>query len=142
MQQLLEFASNHLILTVAWFALAGMLIYSFFSGRLAGYKNIDQHQATMLINREDALLFDIRSVDAFRKGHIAGAKQIPPSQIEKSQGNSLEKNQDRPIIVVCENGLSAGKSCAQLKKQGYTTVYALRGGISAWREAGLPVTRK
>lgn len=142
MQQIIEFITNHYLLSAVWLVLAALCLYSLLGSRLTGYKTVDHQRATMLINRENALLVDVRSVDAYRKGHVAGARHIPASQIEKSQTSSLEKEKARPIIVTCENGTAAGRVCSHLLKQGHTAVYALKGGMAAWRDAGLPVTRK
>jgi rhodanese-related sulfurtransferase len=43
------------------------------------------------------------------------------------------------VIVVCASGMRATRAAAQLRKQGYAQAQVLRGGMKAWREAGLPV---
>src|SRR5258708_6038186 len=57
------------------------------------------HAATQLINREQAVVIDIRDVDAFRSGHIVGAIHIPSADIER-QMNKLNAYKDRPLIIV------------------------------------------
>lgn len=142
MQQFIEFLGNHPILTMAWIGLAGALIYTLFSAKMGGYSILNTHQTTMLINRENALILDIRAQDVFRKGHIAGARNISASKIEEKQISELEKHQQRPIIVVDDSGLTASKVCSQLHKQGFEKVSYLRGGMGEWGQSGLPVTAK
>jgi len=142
MEQIFEFIGNHPILVVAWLGLLSALIYSLISAKLGGYSVFNTHEATMLINREDAVVLDTRAQDVFRKGHIAGARNISASKIEEKQISELEKYQQHPIIVVDDSGLTSSKTCSQLHKQGFEKVGYLRGGMGEWRQAGLPVAKK
>jgi len=54
----------------------------------------------------------------------------------------LTKAKDKPIVVYCRNGATSQAACAQIKKSGIADVYSLSGGLSAWQEANLPVSRK
>lgn len=142
MEQFMDFVGANPLLSAAWLALFVMLIYSFFSAGMRGYKLIGPQELTMLVNREDAQVLDIRPIDTFRKGHIAGAKNILASKITENDKADLEKYSGRPIIVVCESGMTANKACATLKKLGFDSVYNLRGGMNEWRQANLPVATK
>lgn len=142
MAQFMEFISAHPLLAAAWVALFGMLIYSFFSAGLRKYKLVTPQELTLLVNREEAQIVDIRPVDNFRKGHIAGAKNILASKITEKGNGELEKFADRPIILVCESGMTANQSCATLSKAGRESVYCLKGGMNEWRQANLPVATK
>ena len=53
----------------------------------------------------------------------------------------VAKRKDRPVIVYCEGGDRSGKAIAALKKQGFTRVVNLTGGLRAWQQAGLPVEK-
>jgi len=142
MEQYIEFIQNHTLLAAAWVILAGALVFSFYKSLFSPIKSIGQHQATLLINREDAIVVDIRSQEEFRKGHIAGARHLLPSQIDSKSATLLENSAEAPIIVVCANGVSAGGVASKLHKQGFKRVFNLRGGMSEWLSANLPVTRK
>lgn len=141
-QHFIEFLQNHTLLAAAWVILAGAVVYSFYKTLLSPIKSISNHQATLLINREDAMVVDIRGQDEFRKGHIAGAKHLLPSQIDNNSATTLENKKDAPIIVVCANGMTSGGVAAKLHKQGFKRVFNLRGGMTEWQSANLPVTRK
>lgn len=142
MEQFMDFVGANPLLSAAWLALFVMLIYSFFSAGLRAYKLIGPQELTMLVNREEAQVLDIRSVDSFRKGHIAGAKNLLASKITENNKAELEKYSSHPIILVCESGMTANKACVTLTKLGFSSVYNLKGGMNEWRQANLPVATK
>lgn len=98
-------------------------------------------QATQLINREDAQVIDVRDQPEWAKGRIAGSRHIPVGQIDQRIGD-LEKFKERPLIVVCASGMRSASACSTLRKAGFEKVFALDGGIGAWEQAGLPLTKK
>ena len=84
---------------------------------------------------------DVRPSADFAKGHIINAVNIPMNGFKK-QINRLQKYQDRPIVVACRSGAQSAQACRELRRQGFGKVFNLRGGILAWENANLPVTRK
>lgn len=101
--------------------------------------SLTSSQAVMLINRERAVMIDIRDAAEFAAGHAAGAKNVPLAQLESS--NALPKKKTQPVIVLCATGTRAPRGVAILKKLGFENSHALSGGTSAWREAGLPIEK-
>ena len=69
MEQIVEFAQNNFFLSGVWLALIILIIYTFVAGALSAVKELNTHQATLKINKEDAVLLDIRKPDEFKKGH-------------------------------------------------------------------------
>ena len=104
MDQLIEFVGNHYILSGIWAGLAAMLIYSLVGSRFSPVKELTTHDATLLMNKQDALVLDIRQPAEFKKGHILGAKQLKQEQLNKAEFGSLEKHKDKPIICSLCNG--------------------------------------
>lgn len=102
--------------------------------------SVTHHEAVVQINRGNALVLDVREDVEFAIGHIAGAKQIPLSQLA-SRLNELQKWKDKPVIVNCQSGVRSAKACKILGKNGFTQVANLTGGLAAWQSAKLPVTR-
>lgn len=141
MDQFIEFVGNHYLLSAAWAGLAAMLIYSMVSSKLSPVKELSTHDATMLINKQDAVVLDIRPAAEFKKGHILGAKQLKTEQVNKGEFQTLEKSKDKPIIVVCAMGMTAKRTAAQMLKAGFTKVSVLKGGMGAWQGASLPVVK-
>src|SRR5512147_820130 len=112
-----------------------MLAWPLLKNRASG-PALSTLQATQLINSRNATIVDIRSPEEFAKGSLPNAKNIPADKI----GERLrELKKDKPLIVVCATGSTAGRAAAQLRAAGFSEVYVLAGGLAAWREAGLPV---
>ncbi|CCJ86871.1 Rhodanese-related sulfurtransferase [Cronobacter dublinensis 582] len=125
MQEIMQFVGRHPILSIAWIALLAAVIYTTFKGLTSKVKVITRGEATRLINKEDAVVVDIRQRDDFRKGHIASAINVLPADIKASNVGELEKHKAKPVIVVDGNGLSA-----QLKE-----------GVAGWSGENLPLVR-
>jgi rhodanese-related sulfurtransferase len=127
-----------------WVALAllsgGMLLWPYVKRNMGGAGSLGTLQATIMINKQDAQVLDVRGQEEYDKGHIINARHIPLAQLETRIGE-LDKFKDKPVIVHCETGARAGGACAILRKHGFTSVFSLDGGIAAWRQAGLPLEK-
>lgn len=142
MQQYIDFLSNHPYLTAAWVALFLALLVSWIKSLTSPVKQISSTQLTLMVNREDATVIDIRAEADFKKGHITGARHLTAEQINTQAAASLENKKDAPIIVVCQAGMSAQGVAATLTKQGFAKVFVLQGGMNSWTGANLPVVKK
>ena len=139
MSPLVEFVRNNLLLVAVALLSGGMLLWPFVR-RSTGGPWVTPSQATHLINREDALVLDVREPGEYGAGHILGAKNLPPARLESGAGD-VAKKKDATLILYCETGDRSGKAIGALKKQGYDKVFSLSGGLAAWKQAGLPVER-
>ncbi|MCU7813903.1 MAG: rhodanese-like domain-containing protein [Candidatus Thiodiazotropha sp. (ex Lucinoma kastoroae)] len=138
MQQLIEFTMNHWILVLTFVLVAGFLIFNL----LIGDKHaVDPTTATDLINHQDAVVVDVRPAADFHKGHIINAISIPSNGFGNQIG-LLSKHKEKPVIISCRSGAQSSAACQQLKKAGFEQVFNLKGGILAWQNANLPITRK
>jgi rhodanese-related sulfurtransferase len=108
--------------------------------RTAGGPWVNTLQATQLINREDALLIDVRDAAEYAKGHILGAKNVPLADLER-RTSEFDKHKARAVIVHCDNGSRATRALGVLKGRGFANVVNLAGGYGAWQQAGLPVEK-
>ncbi len=115
-----------------------MLLWPMLRRGAAGAAEVSPSEAVLLINRENALVLDVRNDTEFAGGHIAAARNIPLAQLSEQLGK-LRKYQQKPIVVNCQSGARSGNACAQLRKAGFTRIYNLRGGMNAWKKANLPV---
>ncbi|WKX26555.1 rhodanese-like domain-containing protein [Tatumella ptyseos] len=141
MQDIMEFVHNHLILSLAWVVLLVLVVFTTFKGLFSKVKLIGRGEATHLINKENAVVVDVRGRDDFRRGHISGALQVSSDEIKKGNFTELEKYKSQPIIVVCATGQSAGDAAAQLNAAGFEKVSVLKDGISGWSSENLPLVR-
>jgi rhodanese-related sulfurtransferase len=134
-----EFIRNNILLIVVAFASGAMLLWPLVR-RTSGGPWVNAAQATHLINREDALVVDVREPGEYGAGHVLGARNVPLSRL--ADAADLGKRKDRPLILYCDSGDRSGKATSLLKKQGFARVVNLTGGIGAWQQAGLPVEKK
>ena len=141
MDQFIEFLGANYILTGLWVVLFVALVYSFIAGAVSKVREIGTHEATMLMNKEDAVVLDIRSQADFRKGHILGAKQVNADNLNKGETAEVEKYKGKPIIVVCAMGMSAKRTASQLNKAGFSQITVLKGGMNSWTSASLPIAK-
>lgn len=88
--------------------------------------------------RKGARLVDVRTPHEFRAGHPKGARNVSPQQI-KADTTGLKKEGE--VLVICASGHRSARAARQLAGMGFTNVSNVRGGISAWMGAGLPVKR-
>jgi rhodanese-related sulfurtransferase len=108
--------------------------------RGAGGAGVSAQQATLMMNREDAVVLDVREPNEFQKGHILHARSVPLSGLEDAAAE-LQKLKSKPVIVACETGNRSGRAAATLRKLGFEKVHTLVGGLAAWQQAGLPVEK-
>ena len=135
----MEFVRNNLLLIAVAFVSGAMLLWPFVRVR-AGGPRVSAAQATQMINREDALMIDVRDPAEFGAGHVIGARNVPLARIDDG-ANDLAKRKDRPLVVYCDGGERSAKAAEALRKQGFARVTSLSGGLGAWQSAGLPVEK-
>ncbi len=106
-----------------------------------GIKEIDAREAVRLINYKDALVLDVRDDSEYVAGHIPNAKHVP-SQKMADRWVELEKYKDKPIVVIYPGGVRSNNPSLVIKKNGFTQIVNLMGGIDAWKRAGLPMVKR
>ena len=86
MEHLSEFVINHWLLVTAFCAVSGLLI----SNLLSAGNGISTQEAVMLMNRNSAVVVDIRSAEDFAKGHIISALNIPQAELEAGRWKAAQ----------------------------------------------------
>ena len=137
MDKILEFASNNMLLVSALVVSFFVIIFTELRRKASGLTNIDAVDAVKLINN-DAVVVDLRSSDAHARGHIVSARSIPSDELD-AKLSTLNQYKSKPVIAVCESGVSSTRAVNTLRQQGFESVYGLKGGMAAWSQAGLPV---
>jgi len=94
------------------------------------------------IVRGDATVLDVREPIEWEE-HIEGAIQIPRGILEfqadpAAPAHNPALDPHRRVIVTCRSGTRATLATATLMDLGFTDVVNLAGGMSAWKQAGLP----
>ena len=114
-----------------------MVVFTELRRKAAGVTSVEPPDAVRLINN-DAAVIDLRSTEAFSRGHIVSSRNVPMDELE-ARMNTLESLKSKPIIAVCEAGITSTKAIDTLRKSGFESVYGLKGGMNAWSQAGMPV---
>lgn len=135
----MEFVQQNILWISVAITSGAMLIWPLIAGGTVAH--LTPAEATLMMNREDAIVLDVRETSEWSSGHISGARHITLSQLG-NRLSELEKFKERPIIVVCASGNRSGSACGNLKKHGFGKVFNLGGGVAAWRDANLPLTSK
>ena len=128
---------NWQLVFVALASGVALLLPTLLSG---GAGSISCTDAVLLMNKEKANIIDVRRPDEFKTGSIAGAKNIEITKID-AQLASAVKNKEAPMVLICATGARSQGALRLAQKLGYTRVFSMSGGLKAWREANLPVTK-
>ncbi|NUF50562.1 rhodanese-like domain-containing protein [Gilliamella sp. ESL0250] len=140
--EMLPFIKNHLLLSVGWVVLFVAIIVLTIKSKLSKVKIINNAQAIHMINKQGAVIVDIRSADSFKKGHITDSHNILPIDIKNASAKTIEKFKENIVILIDENGLSSAGIGEILVKQGFLNVFTLKDGIAGWNGENLPLVRK
>ncbi|NJO17619.1 MAG: rhodanese-like domain-containing protein [Thioploca sp.] len=140
MAQFIEFAGNHPYLFLAFSVVSGLLVWNILNDQITGIKSLLPQEATLLINHEEAVILDVREENEYIQGHILNSIHIPLNTLSDKIPR-LEKYRNRPIIASCMSGNRSARACSTLKRNGFEKVHNLKGGVIAWQNANLPLTK-
>lgn len=141
MQHLIEFILHNWFLFLALVVIIVMLVMNSVKARLLGFSELKPAEAVGLINRADPLVLDVREGSEYVQGHITGARHIPVGELEQ-RISELEAWRERDILIYCRAGQRSAQAATVLKRQGFTRLHKLAGGIMSWQGANLPLSRQ
>ena len=130
-----------------WYLVAAMivsgayLIWPEIQKLLGASAEVGTLEAVQLINQKNAVILDVREATEYSGGRIANAKQIPLSELANKL-KELERFKEKPIIVTCRAGLRSAGAVKVLKQNAFNQVYQLKGGLTAWQQANLPLEKQ
>lgn len=144
LSEISAFFVRHYMLCGGWLVVLALLVVMQAKIMIANVKKTTTATAVFMANKEDGLFVDIRSLENFKKGHITNAINITASEIKEGKVQRIERNKDKPVIVVGKDKFDTEcfNSARELKKLGFTRVFVLDGGIIGWSDANLPLTVK
>ena len=87
---------------------------------------------------ERPVLLDVRESNEFVAVRVPGAMLLPTSAFV---ARIAELPSDRPLFVICRTGVRSGAVTGYLARTGRSGVFNVTGGMDAWEQAGLPVSR-
>lgn len=141
LHQITAFVINHWMLASAFVIVMILLFLEEMKSKHARGAHLSVSAVTQCINRQEAIVIDLRDANAYREGHIVNAKNMPVAEFERHQ-EKLAAQGERPIILVDAMGLKTAPIVLRLKSAGFQNVVTLKGGMDAWRLAGMPVVKK
>lgn len=133
----LEFFVQQWVLFAALLAVVAMLVMH--EARKSG-PSLTPQQAINLVNAEDGVFVDLRDAAEYKAGHIVDSVHIPAPKLG-ARIDELGKFKERPVILVCKMGQSAGAAGKQLKAAGFEKVYKMAGGMMEWGNLQLPTVK-
>jgi len=136
----MAFAGRNQMLALIFIGLTVAIVVNEVLQLFRGYKVLRPAELTGLVNRDNALVVDLRPLADFDKGHIAGSKNVQMSQFDP-ESKQLAPAKSLPIVLVCKSGQTAGDAAKRLKKAGFEHIHVLDGGIGGWQQADLPLVK-
>ncbi len=136
----IEFITEHWYLFAMLFVIVLFLAFDSGKQHLGGSKPITPTQLPQLQSRQNAVIVDVNETERFKKGHISHAINLPFGNFSNSIGK-LKKYKNKPIVLICDTGTQSKKAVPLLKKNEFTDVYVLSGGLAAWRKDNLPLVK-
>ena len=133
----MEFAGNHTLLVFALVTSLLLAVFTELRRKATGMMAVQPTDAVKLINN-DAVVLDMRSAESFSRGHIVGARNVPMDELD-GHLEKLARFKPKPVVAVCDAGITSSKAVNTLRNSGFESVYNLKGGMNAWGQAGLPV---
>lgn len=140
MAQFTEFVGNHLFLSMAFLGLLLYWITGEIKAKTSGIGSLTPSDATQLMNHANAVVIDVREAKEMEGGKIINSIHIPLGDLT-NQLKKLDKYKEKPVIVSCRSGHRSNHACNMLRKNGFTQVFNLRGGIIAWQKDNLPLVK-
>ncbi|MDO4794750.1 MAG: rhodanese-like domain-containing protein [Brachymonas sp.] len=101
-------------------------------------QGLDLNEAVRQMNREKAVLVDVRASQEFADGRAVQAKNIPLAELKEKLPTSI-KNKKLPVLFICNSGAQSIKAVKLAQELGYENAHAVAGGMEAWKKANMPV---
>jgi len=136
-EQFFTFVGNHPFLAGAFVLLLMLFIRN--EMRRGGH-TVTAQQLVDLINRQGAVVVDVRDKKDFREGHIVDSLNIPHATLGDRM-RELDRYKEKPLVIACKMGQHSGAAGTMLRKAGFENVARLRGGLTEWRGQNLPVVK-
>lgn len=112
------------------------------------HKGLSQDSASLLAPTDFAAkikqapespIVDVRTPEEYAEAHIANAKNINWDGTDfETQINQIDKS--KPVFVYCQGGGRSSEAVTKMRSIGFKDVYELKGGLSNWEKAKLPLT--
>ena len=138
MDEYFEFVKLNWHLFVALIAVIGLLAFEPLRKRSGGIRSVSVDDLPRMMRDEKILVLDVSEAKEYAGSHIPKARNIPVARLE-SDIQTINKFKARPVVVCCRIGNRSSKAAGILKKNGFTDIRTLQGGLAAWTKENMPV---
>ena len=102
---------------------------------------VDGFHHTLENSGDDCVLLDVRTPAEYKEGHLKGAINIDVKDSINFMKKALEVlPKEKTVMVYCRSGKRSANAAGKLANEGYF-VFNLKGGITAWKEAGKEIVK-
>ncbi len=136
----LEFAQANWHLFLALFVIAGLIASEPLRKKAFGVKSLNPMELTRVMTHEDVVVIDVSDKAEFTKGHLPNAMHIPLKELS-DRIKTIEKFKGSPVVLSCQMGNKASKAGGILKKNEFTNIRLLEGGVAAWQKENMPIEK-
>ncbi len=137
----LDFVLNHYILVAVFLVSLYVVVVNTIKMKLSRVGMLSPMEVAEKINRDNALILDVRSNEDFALGHLPGALNVIESDILNNNLGNASRDKTRPAVIVDKDGTRTYELGNELLKIGFKSVFALHGGMFVWQQEGLPTVR-
>lgn len=99
-------------------------------------KSVDSSSVRTMLASNEATAIDIRDAEAWKSGHVPGARRPEESEIEEGLEEIAD---DQTVIIVCEDGEASAAVAERLAGEGDREFVSLEGGMESWRSDDMPM---
>lgn len=96
-----------------------------------GITNITVQDAKKKFDERNIQFIDVRTPGEYNRHHQIPFRNIPLYELTARTGE-LDKSKD--VVVICQSGIRSSKAARVLKRRGFTQIYNVKGGMSAWKK--------
>ena len=140
MQDFVHFFVEHWALALGFIVVMAVIIAQEYQSQNGGGTRLSPSEVVLKINRESAKVLDLRSKEAFVRGHIVDALNVAAADLDTNL-NRLEKFKKQPLVLCCAAGTSVLPVSKKLQAAGFSDLYILAGGMDAWTRDSLPLVK-
>ncbi|MDQ1237394.1 MAG: rhodanese-like domain protein [Wigglesworthia glossinidia] len=143
MGKLIQFASNHTILSLIWLSLLILLLINFIRNKINNMLTISRYETISLMNRNHAMIIDLRNQKEYCNEHIINSFNLNLCHI-KNDIFYKKNNTKKILILVCDNGKLSKKILKKINKIEQSKnfkIYILEDGITGWKLDNLPLVK-
>ncbi|AQQ54662.1 rhodanese-like domain-containing protein [Planococcus lenghuensis] len=117
---------------ISWLAIGALAVWLVYKviGPAKGISSVTPDEVKPMLKTKDKQFIDVRTWGEYRMNGLKAFKNIPLNELPKRLD---ELDSGKETVVICQSGARSNRACVILKKNGFSQVTNIRGGMGAWR---------